>query len=361
MGTIWRCFECVDYSWSLHIRVNRTNWAICHDICNPLWAQFLHTICCAFFIKCRIHVQHWFISNVRGGADKSLARPTSRCCRMESTVSLERVVCSCAELQVFSCYRGCKKACHVTHAISTTWRCELSSNFSCCKERRQRKITPFWKKHYENIHHHMPPSKTGWPSRLSNFWNFFDAIQMISCCHWWPWTKPGYNTITRTQSKNHWSGGIAAHLASKNSKCKNPLEKLSPQFFGIKMASSSLIIFQRTKLSTRSITHLCWCNWRTFWRKNGVGRSPRESCSCTTMLCLTRHLQPRRNWPIWASNVLITHPILWIWPRWTTTCSLDWKNNWKVAIFRPTWRSLLLWRPGCTDNLLNFFWVACKS
>ena len=29
---------------------------------------------------------------------------------------------------------------------------------------------------------------------------------------------------------------------------------------GIKTASSSLIIFQRAKLSTQSITHLCWCN-----------------------------------------------------------------------------------------------------
>ena len=26
-------------------------------------------------------------------------------------------------------------------------------------------------------------------SRLSNFWNFFGAIQMISCRDWWPWTK----------------------------------------------------------------------------------------------------------------------------------------------------------------------------
>jgi len=38
---------------------------------------------------------------------------------------------------------------------------------------------------------------------------------------------------------------------------------------------------------------------------------------------LTGHLQPRRNWPTWASNVLITHHILRIWPRRTTTCSLD--------------------------------------
>jgi len=46
----------------------------------------------------------------------------------------------------------------------------------------------------------------------------------------------------------------------KNSECKNPLEKFSPQFFGIKAASSALIIFQRAELSTRCITHLCWCN-----------------------------------------------------------------------------------------------------
>jgi hypothetical protein len=58
----------------------------------------------------------------------------------------------------------------------------------------------------------------------------------------------------------------------------------------------------------------------------------------------------------WASSVLITHPILRIWPRRTTTCSLDWKkNNSKVAIFRPTRRSLLPRTPGWTDNLLITF------
>ena len=35
---------------------------------------------------------------VRGGADKSLARPTSQCRRTVSIVPLERGVCSCAEL-----------------------------------------------------------------------------------------------------------------------------------------------------------------------------------------------------------------------------------------------------------------------
>ena len=145
-----------------------------------------------------------------------------------------------------------------------------------------------------------------------------------------------------------------------NSECKNPLENFSSRFFGIKTASSSLIIFQRPTLSTRSITYLCWCNLRIFGRKNAAGSSPKWSCFCTTLRRFTGHLQPRRNWPTWASSVLITHRILRIWPHRTTTCSLDWKNNWNVAIFRPTQRSLLPRRPSWTENL-NFFLVACKS
>jgi len=46
----------------------------------------------------------------------------------------------------------------------------------------------------------------------------------------------------------------------KNSECKNQKENFSPRFFGIKTASSSMIIFQWDQLSARSITHLCWCN-----------------------------------------------------------------------------------------------------
>ena len=162
---------------------------------------------------------------------------------------------------------------------------------------------------------------------------------MVSCRDWWSWTKPGYITMTRRE---------------------NPLENFSPRILGIKTASSSLTIFQRAKLSTRSITHLCWCNWRIFWRKNATGRSPTWSCSCTTMSRSTRHLQPRITWPTWASSVFITHPNLRIWPSRTTICSLDWKHNWNVAIFHPTRRSLLPRRPDWTDNLLIFFELLSK-
>jgi len=69
------------------------------------------------------------VSFIRGGADKSLARPNSWCRRMELIVSLERGVCSYTKLQVFSCYRGLKETCQAMRAISTTWRCKLSSSF----------------------------------------------------------------------------------------------------------------------------------------------------------------------------------------------------------------------------------------
>jgi len=164
--------------------------------------------------------------------------------------------------------------------------------------------------------------------------------------------------MTRRQSSNQWSDAIAAHPTPKNSECKNLLEKFLPRFFGIQTAFSSLIIFQRAKLSMWSVTHLCWCNWRTFWRKNAMGRSPRGSCSCTTMSWLTGHLQPRKNWPSWASNVLITHPILqiWIWPHRTNTRSLDWKKKKTIA------RSpFFVWWGGhcCCGDLVGrtTFWI----
>ena len=192
-------------------------------------------------------------------------------------------------------------------------------------------------------------------SRVSKFWNFFGAIQMISCRDWWTWRKPGYVTMTRRQVNNQLSGGREAHLAPNNSELKNSLEKFSPGFFGIKTIYSSLIIFPRPKRSMRSIKYLCWCNWRTFWRKYAAGNSPKKTCSCRILFRLTGHMQPKRNWPTWASNFLISHPILRIWPRRIITCSLDWKNNWKVAIFRLTRRSLLPRRPGWMDKILNFF------
>jgi len=66
-----------------------------------------------------------------------------------------------------------------------------------------------------------------------------------------------YDSETKQQSMEWRHNGLPR---PKKFQCKNPLEKFSPRFFGIKTVSSSLIIFQRAKLSMQSITHLCWCN-----------------------------------------------------------------------------------------------------
>ena len=335
-------------------------------------------------------------------------------------MSLEREVCSCAELQVLSCYRGWKEACQAARAISTTSRHELSSSSffyarqddegnsrlsernirgTCTKVCRRQKLGGQFKcgdfsfcnvpcpgrpktvtipeiidqiheliledrrisaqsiaeqlgisreRDGSTIHEDLDirklsasGSRNAWTriknvkgaSCLSNFWNFFGTIQMISCLDWWLWTKYGYITMTRRQSNNQWSGGIAAHPAPKFPSAKTRWKSFRLDFFGIKAASSIFIIFQKVKLSTRSIIHLCWCNWGTFRRKNAAESSPRGSCSCTTIPRLTGHLLPRIYWPTWASYILITKRPLRICPRRTTTCSLDWKKTIEKSSF----------------------------
>jgi len=98
-------------------------------------------------------------------------------------------------------------------------------------------------------------------------------------------------------------------------------------FFGIKTAFSLWIFFQRTKLSTRNITHRCWCKWGHFeWKRHGnVNKVVLFSHDKDPAY---RALQPRRNKLTWDSSVLITHTILRIWPR-----SLELKNQLKVRHF----------------------------
>ena len=72
-------------------------------------------------------------------------------------------------------------------------------------------------------------------------------------------------------------------------------------------------------------------------------------------------LETQKKLATWASNVLITHPILRIWPRRTTTCSLDRKKTIERWPF-------FVRRGGhcCRGDLVGrenfwFFLVACRS
>jgi len=77
-----------------------TSAVVLECLCHILGQSFLVNEKYIVQVKCTL------FCTLQGSADKSLAQPTSRCHRMESILSLERGVCSCAELQVSSCYRG---------------------------------------------------------------------------------------------------------------------------------------------------------------------------------------------------------------------------------------------------------------
>ena len=128
------------------------------------------------------------------------------------------------------------------------------------------------------------------------------------------------------QSNNQLSGGIAAHPApiQKLPSAKIRWKSSRLDFLG---SNGILLIDYLSKGQTINTEYylslLVQLKDILKEKRLGAGMSPRWSCSCTTMPRLSGHLQPRRNWLAWASSVLIAHPILRIWPRRTTTCSLD--------------------------------------
>jgi len=199
-------------------------------------------------------------------------------------------------------------------------------------------------------------------SRLSNFWNFFGAIQMISCRDWWSWAKPGYITMTRRQSNDHWSGGIAAHPAPKIPSAKIRWKNSRLDFLGSRRhprhwLSSKGPNYQRGVLliSAGAI------------EGHFEGKTPREvhqgglvlarQCPGSPATCNPEETGLPGLPMSWSPTLFSGSGPVGLPPvPWTEK-----KNNWKVAIFHPTRRSLLPRRPCWTDNLLIFFWVACKS
>jgi len=117
-----------------------------------------------------------------------------------------------------------------------------------------------------------------------------------------------------------WQHNGSPRRAPKNSECKNPLENFSPRIYGIKMSFSSLIIFQRTKLSTLLV-------FAGAIERHFEGKTPRKITKGVWFLHdntpAHRALAIQKKLAHWASGVLINHPILRICPCRTTTGSLD--------------------------------------
>jgi len=130
---------------------------------------------------------------------------------------------------------------------------------------------------------------------------------------------------------------------------------------GIKTASSSLIIFQRAKLSSGVLLISAGAIEGHF-----EGKNPREfhlggivlarQCPGSPGTCNPEETG-LPGLPVSCSPTLFSGsgPVGIPPFPWTE------KKNWKVAILLPTRKSLLQRRPGWTENIPIFFWVDSKS
>jgi len=133
-------------------------------------------------------------------------------------------------------------------------------------------------------------------------------------------------------------------------------------FFGIKTASSSLIIFQRAKISTRSITHLCWCNWRTFWKKMPRGRKVTKG-----VLFLHDNIPAHRVLAIQKKLAYLGFQCLDHPPYSPDLASSDYhlfsglKKRLKGRHFSSDAKVIAAAETWLDGQVSEFFWVACKS
>jgi len=184
---------------------------------------------------------------------------------------------------------------------------------------------------------------------------------MISCHDWWPWRKPGYITRTRRQSNKQWSGSIVAHPTPKILSAKIHCKSSCLDFLGSKRHPPRW-------LSSKGPNYQCGVLLISAGATGGrfEGKSRQEGhqgglilarqCPGSLGTCNPEETGPPGLPMSWSPNLFSGSG-----PVGLSPVPQDWKNNWKFAIFRPTQRSLLPQRTGWMDNLLNFFWVACKS
>ena len=85
------------------------------------------------------------------------------------------------------------------------------------------------------------------------------------------------------------------------------------------------------------------------------GKTPREGHQGGLVLAQCPGSPGTCNLPTWASSVLITHPALRIWPRRTTTCSLDWKKQLKRRHFSSDAEDIAAAETWLDGQLSEFF------
>jgi len=159
---------------------------------------------------------------------------------------------------------------------------------------------------------------------LEQILEFFGAIQMISCrarlvtmdetwlCHYGPETKQ--------QSLEWWHSGSPR---PKKFRVQKSAGKVLASIFWDQNGILLIDYLPKGQTIKAEYYSSLLVQLRDNMKEKRGGKVTKGVVFLHENARLTGHLQPRRNWTTWASNVLITHPIPRIWPRRTTTCSLD--------------------------------------
>jgi len=122
--------------------------------------------------------------------------------------------------------------------------------------------------------------------------------------------------MTRRQSNNQWSGGLAAHPAQNIPSAKIPWNSFGLDFLGSRRHPRHSLSSKGSNYQRGVLLISASAIEGHFEGETPAGmQASTGSCSCTTVSRFIGHLQPRSKWSTWASSVLITHPILRIWPR----------------------------------------------
>ena len=198
-------------------------------------------------------------------------------------------------------------------------------------------------------------------SRLSNFWNFFCAFQMISCRDCWPWTKRGYITVTRIQSSNQWSGGIAAHPAPKKFRMQKFPGKIFASIFW-DQNDILLIDYLPNGQTIKAEYHSSLLvQLKDILKEKRCGKFNKVFFFLHENAPTHQALATQKKLDYLGFQCLDHTPILRIWPRLTTTCSLVWKKQLKVRHFSSDAEVIAAaetWLDGPTCDFSFFEWLA---
>ena len=129
--------------------------------------------------------------------------------------------------------------------------------------------------------------------------------------------------MTRRQSNNHWSGGIAVHPTPKNSECENPLEKFSPRFFLDRDGILLIDYVPKRQTINAEYDSSLLVQLKDFLKGKHLGKVTKGALFLNDNAPAYRALATQKNLAYLGFQCLSTHPILRIWPCRTTTCSMD--------------------------------------